>query len=111
MEHRWSARAAVPVAVTVYNQGNPILTTITRNLSRQGALLHGRADDLGNARSVELRFEFDRGKRRQLRLPAFVIHRDGGIGLMFTDHSAALLRQLDRLLGDASRRASVQVEP
>lgn len=111
MEHRWSTRAAIPVAVTVYNHGTPVLTTITRNLSRQGALLHGQANDLGNARSVELRFELDQGTRRQLRLPAYVIHRQGGIGLMFTDHSQKVVKELDRLLRSPTAGYSLQSGP
>lgn len=99
MEHRWSERATVPVAVTVYSRGTPLLSTVTRNLSRQGALLHADGADLGSARSVELRFELGRGKRRQqVRLAAYVIHRRGGVGLMFTDQSAAGVRALDHLL-------------
>ena len=99
MEHRWSARASIPVAVTVCSRGTPLLTTTTRNLSRQGALLRGNEDDLGNVRSVELLFELDRGRRqRQLRLPAYVIHRQGGIGLMFTDHSKSVMREIEQLL-------------
>lgn len=99
MEHRWSTRAAIPVTVTVYNRGTRLLTTTTRNLSRQGVLLLAESDALGNARSVELRFALDRDtKSPQLRLPAYVIHRDGGIGLMFTDYSKKVQRELDRLL-------------
>lgn len=99
MEHRWSERTPVPIAVTVYSRGTPLLTTVTRNLSRQGALLNAKPADIGNARSVELSFEFGKGKRvRQLRLPAYVIHRHGGIGLMFTENSATTLRELERML-------------
>lgn len=109
MEHRWNARATIPVAVTVYCRGNPMLTTTTRNLSRQGALLQGQPDALGSARSVELLFEIGRGKsRRQLRLPAYVIHRDGGIGLMFTDHSKAVIKEIDQLL--QRRRAAISAQ-
>ncbi len=108
MEHRWSERAAVPVSVTVYSRGTELLRTVTRNLSRQGALLHGDGADLGSARSVELDFELGHGKRRhQVRMAAYVIHRSGGIGLMFTEQSTAAVRDLERLLR-ASRSSSAQ---
>ena len=106
MEHRWSARTSIPVTVTVLSRGTAVLTTTTRNLSRQGAMLRGNADELGNARSVELLFELDRGRHRhQLRLPAYVIHRHGGIGLMFTDHSKSAMREIEQLLQPAQERS------
>ena len=108
MEHRWSVRASIPVTVTVLSRGTPVLTTTTRNLSCQGAMLRGNAADLGNVRSVELLFELGRGhRRRQLRLPAYVIHRQGGIGLMFTNHSKSAMREIEQLL-QPSQEPSIQ---
>lgn len=108
MEHRWCDRAAVPVSVTVYRRGTPLLTTFTRNLSPQGALLHADSDELGSVRSVELGFELDSSKHpEQLRLTAYVIHRRGGIGLMFTDQSASSVRALEGLLR-SSRNTKAQ---
>lgn len=98
MEHRWSERTPVFLTVTVLSRGITLFSTTTRNLSRQGALLHAHPNQLGQVRSVELQFDCGSGRKRNaVRLPAYVIHRKGGIGLMFTEHSNAAVRELDRL--------------
>lgn len=99
MEHRWSERSPVLIAVTVFSRGTRLFSTTTRNLSRQGALLRGSPNQLGSARSVELQFDCGGTRKpRKIRLPAYVIHRQGGIGLMFTEHSAKVLRNIEQLL-------------
>jgi hypothetical protein len=102
MEHRIQPRLPIALPARLHFRDGGFLAGRTVNISRGGVfietLLSGWRDGC-----ADLRIRVPgRGCERQLRIPAFIVHRSGtGIGLMFRSLDAEAEMILDALLQSA----------
>lgn len=85
MERRWSHRVPLKAKIVVYHQGLPVLISESQNISREGLLIEAKSSMLPTQGMVEIEFTLtDEGRTESHRLPAVIVHRQNGIGLMFS---------------------------
>ncbi|MDQ2696407.1 MAG: PilZ domain-containing protein [Pseudomonadota bacterium] len=86
MEHRCTERRPITLNAQIYRHGALVGTGKTRDLGLGGTFVKTRWVGYAENTPLEVKMTLrnGKGKRRQFRLPAVVIHHNGeGLGLMF----------------------------
>lgn len=112
MEHRYNERRTIALNAQIYRQGTLVGTGKTRDFGLGGTFVETRW--VGYAKNTPLEVKMTllngKGKRKQFRLPAVVVHHNGeGLGLMFhaLDGEAVQALWATLLAADQNRTAKL----
>jgi hypothetical protein len=112
MNHRCSVRIPLRVEVKLSQHGNLLGIYMTQNIDCEGAFVESRGLALHPNEILQLEVRLPRGKPSHIPVKAMVVRNTAtGVGLLFTESSPELARQIGTLIQefldlDTSRSAT-----